>query len=163
MTEKPSPPNSTLNQVIELATNLDDTTGEAVAHAIQNLLDRGALDAWATPITMKKGRPGVTLSVLCHADDHLALADHLLALTGSLGVRFRPWDRITLDRHHTPVDTPFGTVRIKVGSRLNQPLTAKPEYDDVAAAAQTHGVPLHTVQQAALAAYHSASQTRSQS
>ncbi|MEM6391974.1 MAG: nickel insertion protein [Planctomycetota bacterium] len=154
MTDTPSPTHANDDPVVELATNLDDTTGEAVAHAIQNLLDRGALDAWATPITMKKGRPGVTLSVLCHADDHLALADHLLALTGSLGVRFRPWDRLVLDRHHTPVDTPFGTIRIKVGSRLNQPLTVKPEYEDAAAAAAAHGVPLHTVQQAALAAYH---------
>ncbi|MEM1212745.1 MAG: nickel insertion protein [Planctomycetota bacterium] len=154
MTETSAAADSNTPPVVELATNLDDTTGEAVAHAIQQLLDRGALDAWATPITMKKGRPGVTLSVLCQADDRLAVADHLLALTGSLGVRYRSWDRLVLDRHHTPVETPFGTVRIKVGSRLNQPLTAKPEYEDAAAAAHTHGVPLHTVQQAALAAYH---------
>ncbi|MEM0915282.1 MAG: nickel insertion protein [Planctomycetota bacterium] len=140
------------DRVIELALNLDDTTPQVVAHAISALLDAGALDAWATPITMKKNRPAVTLSALCQPDDRDRLARLALELTGSMGVRFAPRERLTLDRHHETVDTAFGPIRIKVGRLDGTTITRTPEHDDALDAAEQHGVPLRTALDAARAA-----------
>ncbi|MEM6334882.1 MAG: nickel insertion protein [Planctomycetota bacterium] len=137
------------DRVIELAVNLDDTTPQVVADAIDTLLADGALDAWACPITMKKQRPATQLGVLAKPDDAERLAKRVLELTGSMGVRFAERTRLTLDRHHETVDTPFGPVRIKVGSLDGQTLARTPEHDDARAAAQQHNVPLRTVLDAA--------------
>ena len=78
--------------LVELSANVDDATGEQLAHDVAELLEAGAADAWITPVVMKKGRPGHVVSVL--ADPALAapLAAVLTTETGSLGVRARPVD-----------------------------------------------------------------------
>jgi len=144
----------TPEQVVELVANVDDVTGEQAAAAIQSLLDAGALDAWAAPITMKKGRPALMVSVLCHEVDRSALTALLIETTGTFGVRYRMWERTTLDRRHEAVMTAFGDVRVKVGSLDGRDVAAKCEYDDAAKAAADHGVPVRRVIEAALAAYH---------
>ncbi len=147
-----APPDPTPQQVVELAVNLDDVSGEVVGHAVQTLLDEGALDAWTTPIQMKKQRPGVQLSVLVPAENQWATAQRVLALTGSFGVRFRAWDRLTLQREVVEVQTPFGPLPIKVGRLDGRVLTAQPEFDPAAAAAAAHGVSPRQVMDAARAA-----------
>ena len=132
--------------------NLDDVTGEQVGAAIDRLIQAGALDAWATPITMKKGRPGITLSVLAHEDQQDTLAKQLIADTGSFGVRFRTWDRLVLDRAYHQRDTPLGSLKLKAGSLAGQPLTVKPEFDEVLALANTANVSLHQAQRVAASA-----------
>ena len=139
-------------RVVELAVNLDDITGEQVGAAIDRLMDAGALDAWATPITMKKGRPGITLSVLAREDQQDALAKQLIGDIGSLGVRYRAWDRLVLDRAYYQRDTPLGSLKLKAGSLAGQPLTVKPEFDDVLALANAAKVSLHEAQRVAGAA-----------
>ena len=139
-------------QVIEIHTNLDDVTGEIIAAAVAELLDAGALDVWTTPITMKHGRPGVILSLLCPPDRRDAFADQILQLTGAFGVRFRQWDRVVLDRRHESVDTRFGAIRIKVGSRQGRVVSVKPEFADVAALADQHAASTAEVMAAARAA-----------
>ena len=136
-------------RVVELAVNLDDVTGEQVGAAIDRLMSAGALDAWATPITMKKGRPAVTLSVLAHEDQRDALAKQLLADTGSFGVRYRTWDRVVLDRGYHQRDTRLGQLRLKVGSLGGRPITVKPEFNDVRALADSANVPLAEAQRVA--------------
>ena len=144
----------TPTQVVELVANLDDATGERLGGAIEALIAAGALDAWATPIVMKKGRPAVMLSVLCPDDRRDAMVAALFEQTGTFGVRYRRWDRAVLDRRHVAVMTEFGDVRIKVGARGGRDVTAKAEYDDAAAVAAAHGVPVGRVIDAAMAAYH---------
>lgn len=144
----------TPSQVVELVANVDDVTGEQAAAAIESLLEAGALDAWATPIVMKKGRPAMMISVLAAKSDRPKLTQLLIAATGTFGVRHRQWDRTILDRRHETVMTEFGDVRIKVGSLVGRDITAKCEFDDVAKAAAEHGVPVRQVTDAALAAYH---------
>ena len=122
-------------RVIELAVNLDDVTGEQLGAAIDRLIAAGALDAWATPITMKKGRPAVTLSVLAREEHKDVLTRQLLSDTGSFGVRTRAWDRVVLDRSYHERDTSLGRLTLKAGSLGGKPLTVKPEYDDVLALA----------------------------
>lgn len=128
-------------QVVELATNLDDASGELVGDAVEQLLrTRGVLDVWTTPIFMKKQRPGVMLSLLCEADAAEAISRQVIALTGAFGVRRRPWERVVVDRSHETVETEVGRIRIKLGSLDGQTLVAKPEFEDVRQAAEQAGV-----------------------
>ncbi len=138
--------------VIEIAVNLDDATGELVGETIAALIDAGALDAWAVPIVMKKGRPGVTLSLLCRAADREAMARRLIARTGSFGVRYRTWDRLVLERRHETVETAFGPLPVKVGRLNGRDLTAKVEFEDARRAAQQCQVPTRRVLDSARAA-----------
>jgi uncharacterized protein (DUF111 family) len=80
-------PTSPGQPVILLETNVDDVTGETLAHALAVLLDAGAHDAWVAPIVMKKGRPAHTVSVLADPADAARLSGVLSAETGTLGVR----------------------------------------------------------------------------
>ncbi len=140
-------------QVVEIAVNLDDVSGEVVGAAVDAVLAAGALDAWTTPIAMKKGRPGVCLSLLCRPGDREPLTRRLIELTGSLGVRYRTWDRLELDRRHETVATEHGEVRIKVGSANGRDVTAKVEFADAAALAEASGVPVREVIAAGMAAW----------
>ncbi|MFA7237898.1 MAG: nickel insertion protein [Phycisphaeraceae bacterium] len=137
-------------QVIEIVANLDDATGEVIGHAVEALLAAGALDCWTTPIMMKKQRPGVQLSVLIGVDQRDVMARLMIELTGTFGVRFRGWNRVVLDRRHETVTTPFGPVRVKIGSLDGREVVCKVEFDDAAKAAAKHGVPARTVIDAAL-------------
>ncbi|QDU70297.1 nickel insertion protein [Mucisphaera calidilacus] len=136
------------SQVAELVVNLDDAPGETVGNAINTLMDAGALDAWWTPIGMKKNRPGTMLSVLVRTDDQTRFEQLLLELTGSFGLRSRTWQRAVLDRRHETVTTPFGTARVKIGSRDGIDLVARGEHDDAARCAAESNTPLRIVQAA---------------
>lgn len=139
-------------RVVELAVNLDDVTGEQVGAAIDRLMAAGALDAWAVPTTMKKGRPGIMLSVLCREGAHELLTKQVLSETGSLGVRFRAWDRLVLDRSYHRCETVLGALTIKVGALDGTPITAKAEFDEVVSLASAGGVPLSEARRVADAA-----------
>jgi pyridinium-3,5-bisthiocarboxylic acid mononucleotide nickel chelatase len=135
---------------VELAANLDDATGETLAHALDCLLDAGALDAWITPVVMKKGRPGHTVTAL--ADPALAgqIARVLMAETGTLGVRSRAVGRRLADREMAAVDVEGLAVRVKVS-----PGRVKAEHDDAARVARRTGLPLREVSRRAEDAWRS--------
>ncbi len=118
-------------ELVELATNLDDVSGELLGHAIEELLAAGALDAWAVPIVMKQGRPAHTLMVLCNTGDVTVLGDLMARLTGTLGLRARTVVRTALERHTSTVDVDGHSIRVKHG-----PHRSKPEWSDVVAAAE---------------------------
>lgn len=123
-----------------LEANVDDVTGEVIAHTIGLLLAAGAYDAWATPIVMKKGRPAHTLHVLCdpsRTDDMAAL---LVAETGTLGVRGTVVERWPQRRTESVVVVEGHQIRVKIaGDRV------KVEYDDAARAAAALGLPLREI------------------
>jgi hypothetical protein len=137
---------------VVLEANLDDATGEIVAGAIEKLLEEGALDAWAAPVTMKKGRPGMVLGVLCAASAADTLATIVLRETTSLGVRRTDVSRVERPRRIVVVETPYGKLPVKIAEGPYGPPQIKPEYDACAAAARAHGVPVRVVIAAALAA-----------
>ncbi len=147
-TTTPAPSLASPGQPVTLLeVNVDDTTGEVLAHAVGVLLAAGAHDAWVTPIVMKKGRPAYTVSVL--ADPVLApeLAAQLCAETGSLGVRGRVLERWPRAREEAVVDVGGMPVRVKVGAGR-----IKVEHDDAAAAARHLALPLREVMARAEAA-----------
>ncbi len=135
-----SPADAAGQPVVLLEVNVDDATGETLAHAIATLLDAGAHDAWVTPIVMKKGRPAHTVSVLADVALVGQLAATLTAETGSLGVRGTALERWPASRHEVTVDVEGHAVRIKVS-----PGRMKVEHDDAAWVAATTGLPLREV------------------
>ncbi len=137
---------------VVLEANLDDVTGEIVAGAIETLLAEGALDVWAAPVTMKKGRPGVILGVICAASAADALATVVLRETPTIGVRRTEVSRVERPRRTVEVETAYGKLPVKIAEGPYGPPQIKPEYDACAVAAKAHGVPIRVVIAAALAA-----------
>jgi hypothetical protein len=143
----------TTHAVIEA--NVDDMTGELAAHWIEVALRSGAVDAWASPITMKKGRPALTLSALAPIAMSSELSHMMLRETTSLGVRVREVSRFERPRTVVIVNTPFGDIPVKVSEGPFGPPGAKPEFDVCAAVARAHGVPVGEVLRVAMAAWAS--------
>jgi pyridinium-3,5-bisthiocarboxylic acid mononucleotide nickel chelatase len=123
-----------------LETNLDDVTGEQLAHAVAAALDAGAFDAWVSPVTMKKGRPGHVLHVLTDAT-HLDSLRHVMhTTTGTFGVRASAVERWPAARSLDQVTIDGMVVRMKVGYGR-----AKPEFEDIALIAAATGVAVHEI------------------
>jgi uncharacterized protein (TIGR00299 family) protein len=145
---------STPDQVDVLSAHMDDLTGEHLPGLLQALLDAGALDAFATPIIMKKGRSGLWVQALTAPEHTGPVSEALLAHGSSFGLRRTRVQREVLDRWHESVDTSFGPIRIKIGSRHGQTLHASPEFEDVRQAAQRSKVPIPRVHSAAVVAWN---------
>ena len=126
--------------VIVLETNLDDVTGEQLARAVAELLEAGAYDAWVTPVVMKKGRPAHTLHALCDPALAASLRRVIRDATGTFGIRATAAERWPSARRQATVEVGGETIGVKVG-----PGRVKPEFDDVARAAERTGLPLHVV------------------
>ncbi|MBM4377239.1 MAG: nickel pincer cofactor biosynthesis protein LarC [Deltaproteobacteria bacterium] len=139
---------------VVLEANVDDLTGELAGHAIAALMAAGALDAWALPVTMKKGRPGLVVSALARRLDAAAVERAMLRETSTLGVRRTEVSRVELERVSIDVTTRFGLIPVKVSRGDSPDLEhAKPELDACVKAATEHGVPLRLVVEEAVAAY----------
>jgi len=141
--------------VVLLEANVDDATGETLAHAVAELLSAGAHDAWLTPILMKKGRPAYTVSAL--ADEALAgqIARVLAHETGSLGVRGQTLARWPQARSAGHVEVEGRAVRVKVSAGR-----VKVEHDDAARVARQAGLPLREVVSLAEEAWRSSQADR---
>jgi hypothetical protein len=140
----------TPHQVVEIACNIDDTTGEALGYAMERLFAAGALDVWFTPIQMKKNRPAFTLTVLAAAEDADRLAALVLRETSTLGVRLSPvMERIVAVRRSRQVELPWGLVRVKEKWLSGERHAVSPEYEDCARIAREQDIPLLQVFEAA--------------
>lgn len=134
-------------------TNLDDATGELVGHATDRLFAAGALDVTTTPIGMKKGRPGVKLTVLCTEDRVAALERILFDETTTLGVRRWPAERTVLAREAHTVETRFGPVEGVLARGPDGKNAFSPEFESCRRVAEEKGVPLRDVTEAARRAF----------
>ena len=138
------------DEVIELRSNIDDLTPEHAAAALEALLAAGALDATLTPTVMKKGRSGWILELLCHPSQADALSELILRQTTAFGVRRHAMQRLKLERHFQTVETPYGPITMKIGTRNGEVLQQSPEFSSCAEAAARHGISVHLVHAAAL-------------
>jgi uncharacterized protein (TIGR00299 family) protein len=129
--------------------NVDDLTGELAGHALTALIKAGALDAWLTPIQMKKGRPGLTLSALCPVNAADRLGAVLLRETSSLGYRKSPVTRGERPRRIFEVYTPYGPIPVKVSTGPWGSPQVKPEFDVCVEVAAELGVPVRDIVQMA--------------
>lgn len=126
--------------VVLLETNVDDATGETLAHAVAALLDAGAHDAWITPIIMKKGRPAYTVAALVDPALSGNVAETLRQETGTLGIRGRRMERWPASRTSSDVEVEGRSIRVKVGAGR-----VKVEHDDAVIAARHLGRPVREV------------------
>ncbi|HXU79430.1 MAG TPA: nickel pincer cofactor biosynthesis protein LarC, partial [Methylomirabilota bacterium] len=147
-----SGPNWQRDTITILETNLDDLNAEILGHFIEKALAGGALDVFYTPIQMKKNRPGVLLTVLCGEGDADKFTELMLRETSSFGVRRYAAERRKLEREFTSVQTPFGKITVKLGRLDGKTIQAAPEYESCKQAAETAGVPLKLVYEAAIKA-----------
>lgn len=130
--------------IVELCCNIDDMSAEALAFAGERLMEQGALDVSSMPLTMKKGRLGVRLAVLCQPRDERRMAEAIMRETTTNGVRALYCGKYLLKPSGKTVETAYGPMRVKCadGYGIHH---EKPEYNDVAAAARARGLPFRTV------------------
>jgi uncharacterized protein (DUF111 family) len=128
-----------------METNLDDVPAEWIGYCQECLFAAGALDVYCIPIQMKKGRPGVLLSLIAAAERCDELEAILFRETGTFGVRRYPVQRHKLQRAALTVETPLGPIAGKRGWREGGPDVFTPEYEDCARVAQKKGIPLREV------------------
>jgi hypothetical protein len=138
-----------------LSTNIDDMNPEWLPAVMDRLLAAGARDVWLTPILMKKGRPAHTLSALADPAAVPALREIVYTHTTSLGIRQEPTDRHRLTRETVTVDTAWGSIRMKIATLPDGEWRASPEYEDCRRLSEARDVPLQTLYDAALTAWHS--------
>jgi len=139
-------------RVAVVETEIDDLPGEGFGHLMERLLEAGALDAYFTPVQMKKSRPGTLVTLLCRPERLEELAALLLAESGALGCRYHEAWRLEAERETAEVATRYGAVRVKRARLAGRPLAAAPEYEDCRRLAREAGVPWREVYGAALAA-----------
>ncbi len=135
-----------------LETNIDDLNPQVYEHVLTRLLAAGALDVTLTPMQMKKNRPATQLAVLCQPRDADALLPIILTETTTLGVRRSALERVSLPRSSEMVETRYGPIRVKV-ARWRDIDRAVPEYEDCRRAAESNGVALIVIMQAAREAW----------
>ena len=131
-------------RVVELCCNLDDTSGEDIAFALQAALDAGALDAWWEPIGMKKSRPAVRVAVLCRPADRDAMLSVLFRHTQTIGIRETLCQRYVLRRESGKVESPWGEVCVKRSQGWGVE-RVKAEADDLARIARENDLSLEQV------------------
>jgi hypothetical protein len=137
------------DDLLVLETNLDDCNPEWVGALVSDLLERGALDVWQTPVVMKKGRTGTLLSVLAPAAQAPALREWLFRSTTTFGIRHYPVQRETLERRFETAHTPWGDVPVKIGSLRGEAITRSPEHDACSVLAKANSVTPRQVYEAA--------------
>lgn len=128
-------------EVTELACNLDDMTPEDIAYAAEVLLKAGALDVFTTPVTMKKGRPGVMLTCLCSSDCRNDMIRLIFKHTSTIGIRWHISGRATLSRREYTVSGTWGPIRMKESSGWGV-FRKKAEFEDLKAAAEKENLSL---------------------
>jgi uncharacterized protein (TIGR00299 family) protein len=142
-----------VEEITVLEANVDDMTPQVFGYVMEQALQNGALDAFGTPVQMKKSRPGMLMTVLCRTEDSQRLTKFILSETTTLGVRMRRESRAALTRRHVSVSTKWGEVRMKLANLNGSISNYAPEYEDCRQIAKEKKVPLKTVMQEAIKVY----------
>ena len=127
------------DDIIVIETNIDDCNGEILAYTLEQLFKNKALDAFFTPIYMKKNRPAYRLTVVCKEEDLQAMQDIIFKQTTTIGMRYRREQRAVLERQIKEADTPYGKVRVKEVSHQGNTYLY-PEYEDLKRIADEKGI-----------------------
>lgn len=149
--EQPPWPQDT---VIELQFTLDDASPEWTGYLFEQIYAAGALEAYLSPVQMKKNRPAGLLTVLCAPEREAAVTALIFRESTTLGMRRRESQRWVLERRTVSVETEYGPVDLKIGEHADTVYNVAPEYESCRATARQAGVPLKTVYAAALRAWH---------
>ena len=162
-TSEEDEPNGIRDEVSELSCNLDDMTPEDLSFAMNQLFEAGALDVFTTPAGMKKSRPGIVLSALCHREQKASVIKAFFTYTTTLGIREKicqryimksSFETVTLSRADFGTSAPedrqkTASIPVKISKGYGT-VQRKPEFEQVAEAAETFGVPTAEVRRKAL-------------
>ncbi|MDQ7087148.1 MAG: LarC family nickel insertion protein [Acidobacteriota bacterium] len=152
--QAPGPAAPLRRRVGVVTTALDDISPQDLPPLAEALWAAGALDVWTQPLSMKKGRPGFLLTVITPAGESRRLAQVLLRASPTLGVRVREEERLEWARDTMPVETPWGTVRIKRAlDSAGHVLRGVPEFEDCLDLARSTGLGVDRVRRAAHQAF----------
>jgi uncharacterized protein (TIGR00299 family) protein len=140
------------DEAMVVETNLDDVNPQIFGHLTAVLLEAGAMDAYVTPVVMKKGRPGHLLTALVRPEDMERVGRLVFRETGTLGYRYRKVGRRKIRREIRQVATAHGPVRVKIGIMDGEVVRSAPEYEDCLKVARASGQPLKDVMDEAVRA-----------
>jgi uncharacterized protein (TIGR00299 family) protein len=142
-----------IDEVIVLEANIDDLNPQLFGYVAEQALAAGALDVFATPVQMKKSRPGTLITLLAKPEDAERIARLVFRETSTIGIRTRREQRYVLPRRHETVQTQWGEVRMKIAQIKGSVSNYSPEYEDCRRIAEQHQVPLKHVMQEAIRLY----------
>lgn len=146
-------PVSPETRVAVIEATIDDMSPQFYGYFLEKAMAAGALDLYSTPIQMKKNRPGHKVTCICAVEDVDRFAELFFRETTTIGIRYTLAERKTLDREFQPVETPYGTVIIKISLRNGHIVNFAPEFEDCRRIATEKGIALKEVHAAALHAY----------
>ncbi len=129
---------------IVMETNIDDCTGEIMGYVLDELMKSGALDAYYTPVFMKKNRPAYLLTVTCEEADMQKLQQIIFRETTTIGIRYREEKRVKLSREIVDIETEYGTVKAKKVT-CGKEVYIYPEFESVKALAEKNELPLKVI------------------
>lgn len=145
---------SNLETISVLETQIDDLNPQAIGYVFEALFAAGALDVFTQAISMKKSRPGILLTVICHPENLLSCEAIIFRETTTLGIRRTTQQRAILQREIQQVETEYGKVRVKIAWKGQSPekviANVQPEYEDCADLARKHNIPWREIQRLAL-------------
>ncbi|MEH1968999.1 nickel pincer cofactor biosynthesis protein LarC [Nostoc sp.] len=145
---------SNLETISVLETQIDDLNPQAIGYVFEALFAAGAVDVFTQAIGMKKSRPGILLTVICHPENLLSCEAVLFRETTTLGIRRTTQQRAILQREIQEVEIEYGKVRVKVAWKGQSPekviANVQPEYEDCAELARKHNIPWREIQRLAL-------------
>ncbi|MBD2212140.1 nickel pincer cofactor biosynthesis protein LarC [Nostoc linckia FACHB-104] len=145
----------TLETISVLETQIDDLNPQAIGYVFEALFAAGAVDVFTQSIGMKKSRPGILLTVICHPENLLNCEAILFRETTTLGIRRATQQRAILQREIQQVETEYGKVRVKVAWQAKGVLAnVQPEYEDCAELARKHHIPWREIQRLALQSWY---------
>jgi hypothetical protein len=136
---------SIMETVSVLETNIDDLNPQIYEYVMSKLFSAGALDVYIIPCIMKKSRPGSILKIICETGSEKKIADIIARETTTSGIRISRENRFRFNRRFEKVETPFGTINVKIIFDEDEILTVSPEFDDCSKAALKHNVPVKKV------------------
>lgn len=134
------------DSITELCCNLDDMTPEEIGFATELFLQKGALDVFTTAIVMKKGRPGVLLTVMCRAEDKEEMAGLIFKHTTTIGIRESCHNRMVMQRENITRESRYGNIHVKKCTGYGT-AKEKPEYEDLRKIAERTGLSLREIKE----------------
>lgn len=145
---------SNLETISVLETQIDDLNPQAIGYVFEALFAAGAVDVFTQAIAMKKSRPGILLTVICHPENLLSCEAVIFRETTTLGIRRTTQQRAILQREIQQVEIEYGKVRVKIAWKGQSPekviANVQPEYEDCADLARKHNIPWREIQRLAL-------------
>jgi uncharacterized protein (TIGR00299 family) protein len=141
-----------VEELVELACDIDDMSPEYIAAAVERVRGAGALDVTLLGVMMKRGRPATRIEVLCRSEDAARLEELLLVETTTIGVRQRSVRRRALPREMVQLSVLGHNINAKLVTLPNGRRRAKPELADVERVALAIGRPIQDISRLAAAA-----------